>query len=502
MTRLFLLLLSAALYVASFPPWPTPWTAWVALIPLLRALDGLPWRRRALAGLAWGVITNFSLGYWVPAAIAFYYEQPLWFAILFCAAGSLVFWAPYYAVFAIGAATYRRGVLLGPALTAALWVTVEFGRAHLLTGVPWLLLGYATAPFLWLRQAADLGGVYLLSFLFAFVNAALAAALHPGSRQRPAVHVGVAAVAVSIVVAYGAWRVGTAPSPGPGVSTLVVQGNNHDSALWQPGQYGEGLENYLALTATAAADTHPTLVVWPEAAVTMFLGREPRFQARIAAVLRSFGADLIVGAPHYEDLDAAKPEYLNSAFYLTRDGQLTGRYDKQHLLPFVEYFPLNIDFVRRRFERVRTFSAAEEPRWLETQLGRTAVAICFEGIFPDLVRRRMNHDAKALVILSNDAWLGDGAGPQQHLTHAILRAVENHTWVVRATTTGVSAIIDPYGTIVAEAASGKPATLNARIEPLAQRTIYDAIGDTFAWTCLAVSALVGCANLGRRRQPG
>ena len=137
---------------------------------------------------------------------------------------------------------------------------------------------------------------------------------------------------------------------------MVVQGNNQDAAQWRPGFYGHGLEDYIRLSAQAAERLHPQVIIWPEAAVTMFLAHEPRFQAPIRQLLRDTGAELIVGAPHYDDADPAVPRFLNSAFHVTGDG-IDGRYDKVHLLPFAEYFPLRtIAFLRRNFERVRIFT--------------------------------------------------------------------------------------------------------------------------------------------------
>lgn len=163
-TAATLLAISIALYAASFSPWDLSPACWLALVPLLSVVRRLPPRAAAGAGLLWGIGSNFAVGYWVPGAIRFYYEQPWWFGWIFCLLTSLVFWAPYYALFAALAAWARPrlGSTAWSLLVAALWVVAEIGRANLLTGAPWLMLGYALVPHAWLRQAADIGGVNVL----------------------------------------------------------------------------------------------------------------------------------------------------------------------------------------------------------------------------------------------------------------------------------------------------------------------------------------------------
>ena len=179
---------------------------------------------------------------------------------------------------------------------------------------------------------------------------------------------------------------------------------------------------------------------------------------------------------------------------------MRARYDKERLLPFAEYFPLRfIDLLRRRFDRVRAFTPGAAATLLPTRLGPTAVVICFEAVFPELVRARMRAGAVALVNLSNDAWLGSGSGPAQHLAMVVPRAVENRTWVVRATTTGISAVIDPFGRVLEQTSPSTAAVLEAAIVPLRVDTFYERWGDWFAWLCagLVAGALVGSTGRGR-----
>ncbi len=169
------------------------------------------------------------------------------------------------------------------------------------------------------------------------------------------------------------------------------------------------------------------------------------------------------------------------------------------LLPFAEYYPLHFGaFLRRQFAPVRTFTPGSEARPLRTRFGPVAVAICFEAVHPDQVRRRMSRDAVALFNLSNDGWLGTGAGPRQHFAMARLRAVENDTWMVRSTTTGISAVVDPRGRVVAELPIGRADYLLSNFVPRSSTTLYQRWGAWWAYAC-AIAA-VGTALVTAREK--
>ena len=501
--HVLLIVLSTGVHSLAFPPWNLSLAAWIALVPFLCALRSLQPAAGVLAGLLWGSAAIWAVAYWVPAALTFYYQQPWWFGLLFCVVGSMALWGSYYAVFGglLCWLTPRTGIALRVLLLSTLWVSCELARARLLTGEPWMLLGYALIPNLTLIQSADLGGVYLLSFLVIAVNVSFAeTVLGLQRRDRSAAWILLPAAALlAAAYTYGSYRLAVPLPDRPAVPVVVVQGNNDLGTQWREEFYGQGLERYLQMSVAAAGQIHPRLIVWPESAVTFFLAHEPGYQALITRMLSTAGADLIVGAPHYQDDDPAVPRFFNSAFYLTADGRLASRYDKGHLLPFAEYFPLRtIEFLRRHFERVRNFTAGDGATLLDTSIGKAAVVICFEAIFPELVRQQMQRGASLLVNLSNDAWLGRQAGPEQHLAMATLRAVENRTWLIRATTTGVSAIIDPFGRVRARSATFAPAVLDGTIVPMQADTFYKRVGDAFAYGCLLIS-LAGLLGAGVRR---
>jgi apolipoprotein N-acyltransferase len=507
-----LVVASALLHALAFPPWNVAAAAWVTLAPLFFALERVAPRTAFALGVLWGVVAHWAEAYWILPAMSFYYQQPWWFAVAFGVGSSLLFRGLHYGLFAAAVCWLSRGRQgAGRVVVFALtWTAFELLRARGPTADPWLLLGYAAVQVPVLLQVADIGGIYLVSFGMALVNAALAevapvaiAAPAGGSRAGAVSLLATRIVPAVLLVAgfwgaayaYGAWHLAAPVSAPAGVPITVVQGNNDLGAQWHPERDLDTLETYLALSRAAVARAHPRLLVWPESAVTFFLAREPRFLERIRGMLAATGTALLAGAPHFEDADPAVPSYFNSAFYITGDG-IQARYDKVRLLPFAEYFPLRFaDFLRRRFGRVRSFTPGQGPQLIETGIGRLAIVICFEAVFAELVRERMHGGADLLVNLSNDAWLGASSGPAQHLVMVVPRAVENRTWVVRATTSGISAVIDPYGVAHDPTPTFVQAVVDAQVSPAHRSTMYQEWGDWFAGGCALAAAGLGMWKL-------
>ncbi|MBX3023658.1 apolipoprotein N-acyltransferase [bacterium] len=491
-------LASALLHALAMPPWGWWPLAFVALAPLLALIERVTPLQAAGWGLAWGMAAHWAEAAWVLPAMSYYYDQPMWFAVAFGVVSSFLYRGLHYAAFAATACWLIR-TRSGAArvlLLAVTWTAFELLRARGPTADPWLLLGYALVPAPMLLQAADLGGIYLLSFVLALVNAAVATLV--GGNGRIA-SVAVATAAGTCLVAYGAWRISPPPPAGVPVSVAVVQGNNDVGAQWRAEYYGAGLPTYLSLSREVAARARPRLLIWPESAVTSFLANEPRHLGAIEALLSDLGATLVTGAPHVEDPDPAVPIFYNSAFAITADG-IQARADKERLLPFAEYFPFRfIAFLRRRFGRVRTFAFGDTQGILPTPLGPTAVVICFEGVFPELVRARMGEGAAALINLSNDGWLGRGSGPAQHFAMVVPRAVEERTWLIRATTTGVSALVDPNGVVHQPTPLFATAAITGEVAPTVGGSPYRRWGDWFAWSCALALALAAAARVRPRR---
>jgi apolipoprotein N-acyltransferase len=300
---------------------------------------------------------------------------------------------------------------------------------------------------------------------------------------------------------FGALSLRRAPdvSAGPRIPIALAQANLGAAERWQEGGAVRTLDSYLRLTREAFARGHPAIVYWPEAALTFFLEREPLFQRAIGLALASGNAELVVGAPRSEGADGGTP-YRNSVYLVTPQGAPTARYDKVYLLPFMEYFPLRVDLVRRRFGRVREFSPGDVTAPLPTRAGRAGVLVCNEALLPQVAAQRMEEGASYLVNPSNDSWVADASFAEHQLAMVALRAVEQRTWLVRVSDSGPSAVVDPWGRVVARTQPRVQEVLLAEIGQGPGRSGYGRIGDAFGALCAAVVALALAATHGWRRR--
>jgi apolipoprotein N-acyltransferase len=496
--------LSAVLFGWAFPPTRWSMLGWIALAPLLVALR----RARTLRGALlltwlWCLVAAYAVGDWFPRSVSQYFLQPFGVGLALFFAVFTVMAGPYYFGFT---AAYRAlsGALAAhftwalPFLAAAAWVAAELGRGRLFTGTPffignpWGLLGYSQLDHTALTQIASVTGVYGVSFAAACTNAAVAEAwlrMRSGELGRwgATALIGVSLLPALAMSLYGALALRGAGSEGAveGVSVALIQGNVDVGTRWRADLYGENLEVYLRLTREAARG-RPALAFWPEAAMTFFLEDEPLYRASIASVLEPDDVQLVAGGPRRTGGDS--PTYFNSIFSLSPRGAVEGRYDKEYLVPFAEYFPLQIDVMRRQFGRIRTFAPGEATRPLPTRAGAAGVVVCNEVMLPEVVGERVAAGASYLVNPSNDSWINDPKYTDQQLDMARLRAVEQRRWLVRVSTAGPSALIDPWGRVVVRTRPLAQDVALGSITPRSDLTLYGRVGDAFALSCVAVVA--------------
>jgi apolipoprotein N-acyltransferase len=383
-----------------------------------------------------------------------------------------------------------------PLWTAAAWTAAELARSRLFTetsffsGNPWVLIGYSQAGFDAMVQVASITGVYGISFAVVAVNAALAelllAVLGRRLDRSVAWSLGLAVIPPLAALAFGFASLAGADrgNAASGTRIAVVQGNVSLESRWRSDFYGRNLDTYLSLTEQALELGRPKTVFWPEAAMTFFVAREPAYRSVIARTLASGDAELVAGAPHYEGDD-----YFNSTFLLSPRGALLARYDKQHLVPFAEFLPLGkIDLLRRSFGRIREFSPGDSKPPLPTRAGPAGIVTCNEAWFPEISGRRVRGGAGYLVNLTNDSWFEPNFSAQS-FDMVRMRAVEQRRYLVRASTSGPSAIVDPWGRVLARSQPLEEAVLFGSIRARREPSFYGRSGDLFAGACaLAVAA--------------
>ncbi len=509
---LALIVASAFATALTFPPWDIRPFAFVSLVPLLLALRSGGLVRALVLAAAWCLLYAWLLASVFPSSLANYYARPAWFGVV---AALLIFFfmaAIYYAAFAAAdRLLIRRLRVFTPLLVAAAWVVAELARGRLFTGTPffignpWGLVGYshASGP---LAQIAAMTGVYGIAFTIVAVNAGVAGVIGAwpdrAARRIAARGMAFALLPVTLSALYGAIVLRAAPEPGA-VSGLreiaVVQGNVSIDRRWRSDFHAKNLDRYLALTDGVLRSGSPELVIWPETAMNFFVEGEPRYRTAITQALAAGRAELLAGGPSGEG--DKRPPYFNSVFLIDAERGVTQRYDKEYLVPFSEYVPADgFDWMRRRIEGVRTFEAGpSRPAPLETGIGRVGVLICNEAMLPEIAADRARAGAEILISPSNDSWIRGRAFAEHMLAIVGLRAIEQRRYLVRASTAGPSAVIDPWGRVVARTDIGVEASLEGGVRPEQSLTPYARAGDAFALLCLGVVvAVLGGPALRRR----
>ncbi|MEO6029675.1 MAG: apolipoprotein N-acyltransferase [Candidatus Binatia bacterium] len=501
---------SGMLYALAFPPLRIRPLAWVALVPFFVVLRDAAWGRRLALGVFWTLVSGWSVGTWMPSAVATYFDQPflVGVALFLIVTGCMA--APYYAAAAVAYAPLTRFGAATPLLVGAAWAAAELARGRLLNGTltyvgnsPWATLGYSQTGFTPLVQIAAVTGVYGVSFVVAAVNAGLAeiaARLLVGRTvgQTTWVGAGLAFGAAVLAIGGGAFVVARNDvARGEPVPIAIVQGNLGAAVRWSAEGPSRTLETYQRLTRDALTDNMPRIVLWPEAALTSFVEQDEIMRHSLALTVDGHDAELVIGAPRAGGAGGAAP-YTNSVYLVGTDGTLGARYDKQYLLPFMEYFPLRLEWARRHFGRVREFSPGAATPPLPTRAGAAGLLICNEAFLPHVASARVAGGATYLVSPSNDSWVPDAGFAWQQFEIAAMRAVEQRRYVIRVSDSGPSGVVDPFGRIVAHTEPLERAVLQTTVAPITERSLYGRVGDLFGVACALVTAAALALSIRRR----
>lgn len=508
--------------------------AWVALIPLHLAIERARPKRAFFVSWFAGTLAFLGIMVWVVTAMHVYGKVPLLpsYGVLFLFS---LYLGLYVAFYGWGVARVAQGYpdlmwLAAPSL----WVLLELVRTYFLTGIPWALLAYSQTTWLPIIQIADLTGVYGVSGLIVLGNVGLLTILRLFSkrgRQLLGRSAWVAPVMATFALV-GAWTYGVqkladpiaaiaseqAPVGDPPLITIgLVQANVDQGQKWDERFRQETMDRYVRLTRAAGRDVD--LIVWPEAATPFVYEMEGSYQKAVSGLIQQLDTPMLFGSPAVRRYPDGRPYLLNSAYLLSPVGNIVGRYDKQHLVPFGEYIPFHhslLFFLDKLVEGIGDFEAGTDstvlavpqriPRPSEVpgrpipmEKGAFGVVICYEVIFPELVRQFAQQGADFMVTITNDAWFGHSAAPYQHFGMVVFRAVENRRSFARAANTGVSGFIDPYGRVLQASPIFTEQTMAGRLPLVRTKTFYTEHGDLFAYACVIIAGL--CLLISRPQSP-
>lgn len=469
--------------------------AWVSLVPLFFAIYNSGPRRAFLLAFITGLVYYAISLYWLYNALTRYGNiSPLGTIILLffmmVILASFVGLAPAWVSW-----TRQRWGGSSFYLLPVAWVAVDLIRNYFPAGgFPWNSLGYSQGFYPIFIQLADIFGIYGITFLIVLVNQLfvdLSISLSEDNKSGALVKGAIVVVIFTVVLSYGWYRLETVETRSPVNSELkiaLVQGNIAQDEKEGEEFFEENLsvyKNYMEWALKSGV----SLAVWPESAYPYVIplvvdGVKPHI----------LGLDptdpnnpwLLFGTLMSEGLGGVDDTLYNSAVLVSSNGQIVGKYHKGHLVPFGEYVPYRnvFFFVRKLVDTLGEFKAGEAFLPVSMYDYKLGPLVCYEDVFPEISRSMTINGSDILINITNDAWYGWTSAAYQHLAISVFRAVENRRYVLRATNTGVSAVIDSLGRIELKSGLFEPAFIVSNVPMLKGHTVYDRIGDLFAYLCV------------------
>jgi apolipoprotein N-acyltransferase len=465
---------------------------WIALVPLFLVL-GAGGRRAAWLAYGHGVAFWLTSMSWIAPTLETYGQLPSWLATLMLLLLGL-YQGAFTALFGwLGAPLWRRGGWMAWAGLPALWVAVEWLRAHqLMRGFPWNLAAYAWSEMPGALPLATWVGAYGVSFALVLANVGIARSV-----VRREWRTGVISIlgCLLLLAAAGRFRSVThQPAPGQGLPVRLLQPNIDNLVEWDEQLVRRNYTKVLS-QSESACDLPGALVVWAESAAWPFsYDRDPGLRTDLEALVSRGCPILMSSTTEQEGL------FYNSMVLVGPQG-VEGRYHKRHLVPFGEYVPLGrwIPFLGKLARNAGDFSAGRELLllpWHEEWLG---AAVCFEVVFPFEVAATVRQGATLLVTITNDAWYGDTAAPWQHYRAARFRAAESRRYLMRAAITGVSGLIAPDGSVVSQLGVGEEGVIRGQVAPRRDLSPYTRAPWLVPLACVLLAGFAILRSRGAKR---
>jgi len=500
---LFLLpVFTGLLLFASFPRVDQGYLAWIAFIPIAVFIDRISGIRRAIGGgFVLGFVQAFSLMTWMPAVLMNYGGlSPVlaWFAY-----SLLIALLACYPAAACGLTKYLilRGGNAFLLVFPALWVLSEYAQSlSPFGGLPWLTVGYSQSRFLPVIQISDIIGVYGISFVIVWTAVSIRWIVRKKAWSTAAwLPAALSVVMVAGVICYGRLAMHWWAMPAPRFRVAMLQKNiSYDdphSVLLD-----KFLNGYVRM-ADRLKSSGTDLLLLPESPSPVFFETDAPYRKTLQTLAGRFRFGIIFNNVRYLE-SGESSRFYNTAYFMNRGGLVEGVYDKIHLVPFGEYIPLKsiLSFVEVISKDVGSFEFGADYRTIKLDGHPVNAVICFEAVFPGMVRRFVGQGSELIVNLTNDGWYGNSAAPFQHLAIARFRAVEFRRFLLRSTNSGVSAVVYPDGRIQSSTGILREEICRGRFDFINARTLYARYGDVFVLLCAIIS--VGSALFAGQRNDG
>lgn len=503
----------AGLTVLSHPDASMSILGWVSLVPLLALIHRGEGRFRS-SRVAWvaGSLGYFGAVGWL-CRVGEYagLTQPWgWVAGVIGALTLAAYMGLYVGLFAVLTTAFARvSAWWYPLVVAILWTFVEWLRSWIITGFPWVALGYTQWNSLGVAQLARLGGVDLVTFVLALVNGTIFLVIRrarEGDRRALWAACAPTIVVLLCVVGYAAWSAGIERPVDATVRVAIVPGNVPQDERWDRESLATNLRSYISLIELAAA-REPDFIVMPETSVPYpYLSSED--QALFVDVSARTGVPILFGAPREErDATTGERTIYNGAMVLRPDGSFSAPYDKRHLVPFGEYIPMRRympDFLQTLVGIGDQLPGADSVL-LPVDTGATTVLagapICFESVFPEIAREFVLRGANLMVVITNDGWYDGTAAIAQHNAFSVFRAIETGRTLVRAANRGVTCVIDADGRTrkAVVAPTDRGSIIVEDVPLLSGMTPYVRVGNWVSLLCVVATGAMAAAYANRLR---
>jgi apolipoprotein N-acyltransferase len=482
--------LSGVLFALAFPNAAIGWLMFIALLPLFVALTRVRTARGAFF-LGWlsQTIAWLIMVPWVVRVMSHYGGLPYITGVVIFVA-MCAYLGMYGGLFAllfyrIAPSTRFRRWLLVPLA----WAVVEYARTYLFSGFPWSLIAASIVDYAPFVQFDRVAGPYALGILILLPSTLIAWLIV----ARPKGMRSLFPIAAVVIITFVWWATGLVaakmlvrPTGTPMARAALLQPNISQEMRWDNDNLLLIFRRMMAMSEEATSH-NVQVVIWPESTVPLSYAITDFYRKAIESLSRTRNVDVILGSVAE---DPEQPNKLWNAAFLVSGGRTIGHYDKIRLVPFGEYVPLRqmLSFAHALVHAVGQFEFGTKDTPL---VGRFfyGPAICYEVVFPQIPRTQVVHGANVLVTITNDAWYDGTSAPRQHLNLARLRAIETDRYLLRAGTTGISAVVDPAGQLVQQMEMGKQGIIYAEFQPRTSTTPYVRFGDWFAWVAMVAVVL-------------
>jgi apolipoprotein N-acyltransferase len=447
---IIVLFIAAVFLMLSTPPFNFFFCAYLFLPIALKTIKTC--EKPGVYGFIFGMIYNCMSMYWIIYVLTKYGNIP-YFASFFLFLLLASYLSLYQSLFFYIFKKFINSipVVLSPLIFSFFWVALEFIRSKILTGFPWMLVGYTQYNFLPIIQLSSLMGVYLVSFVVIFISLSIYfVVIREKFWYINAIFSFILMIAIII---WGNEQISKTKKEfekKKRLQVLLIQGNIDQSQKWEKDLQRKIILKHIKMTKENI-DEQTNLVVWSETAMPLIYGADREITEFLKEHLSSIKAPLISGFVGYKWDELGNPKLTNSAgiFY---EGELIDKYDKVHLVPFGEYVPLQkiLFFVNKLVSAAGDFVAGDKIKTCNFKNLSYGITICYESIFPEISKTMSSNGADVLVNITNDAWFGNSPAPYQHFVMSIFRAVENKKYLIRVANTGITGIITPWGEVLSK----------------------------------------------------